>query len=263
MIKPSLFSADIDNSFRSRGCKVSISIDTLNHDPDVDYKVLIQVEPPSVKNLIKPIIKHCPYFDLILAWHPDILRHCPNSRKFIFGDCWVELSTFRNDKKNEISFLTSSKYSTPGHLLRNEIFNLLSSTDTVNGFSIRSIKTPPRLETKNSIFENAKFSIIVENESCPNWITEKLIDCLSTRTIPIYYGCPNVGEYFEEEGILSFSNVEELKSILESLTLHTYDNLKDAVEINYVRSLQYHNFHQRVDKEIDKYVELHGTLIRN
>lgn len=44
-------------------------------------------------------------------------------------------------------------------------------------------KSPPRIPTKDFLFEVAKYHIVVENEQRNNWITEKLIDCLATRTI--------------------------------------------------------------------------------
>ena len=52
-----------------------------------------------------------------------------------------------------------------------------------------------------------QYSIVMENGRYPNWITEKLIDCLLSRTIPIYWGAPNVGEYFDRDGILTFDNI--------------------------------------------------------
>jgi hypothetical protein len=28
-----------------------------------------------------------------------------------------------------------------------------------------------------------------------NWVTEKIVDCVITGTVPIYWGAPNIGEY--------------------------------------------------------------------
>ena len=257
-MKPVVFSQDISDNFIDREQKVSISIDTLNHDATADVKVFLQVEPPSVKDIRSPLIANHQFFDLVLAWHPDILNNCGNSRKFVFGSCWIDFpSECWNNKENEISYLTSNKNFTEGHRVRQSAYAYLQTKrlrHPLNDFSIRCVKTPPRIPNKQSIFKNAKFSVIVENESIPNWITEKLIDCLITKTVPIYWGAPNVGDFFNEDGILSFKNMHELGDIINNLNPEMYDNLKDVIEENYKLSLGYCDLHDRVDQEIDMYL---------
>ena len=261
-IKPILHSVDIDNDFKSREYKVSISIDTSVYEPDSDYKVFIEAESPSIKSEVSSWIKaNYQQFDLVLAFSPDILDVCSNSEKLIFGSCWIDLDTFVSDKKNEISFLTSSKAWTRGHLFRQEVFEYLKRRPSINEFSVRSLRTPPRIETKNEIFENAKFSIVIENDCHPNYLTEKLIDCLATKTIPIYCGSPTVGEYFDLSGIFTFNTIEELEKILDNLTPEIYDNLREVIERNYKLSCDYFDFHKRVDDAIDRSIG-HGAFIR-
>ena len=254
-MKPTLFSQDVSNDFRDREKRVSIAIDSIQVDPSAEVKVFIQLEPPSVKDTRSAIISNQQSFDLILAWHPDILDNCSNARKFVFGSCWIDNpSNCWSNKEEEISFLTSGKSWAPGHKIRQAVYEYLKDKKEINNFSIRSIRTPPRIDSKELIFKNAKFSIIIENESTPNWITEKLIDCFITKTVPIYWGAPNVGEYFDEEGILPFSNLFDLERILNSLNTLPSDEYKDLEEVidkNYNLSLNYCDFHERVDKEID------------
>jgi hypothetical protein len=37
----------------------------------------------------------------------------------------------------------------------------------------------------------------VESSSETEIFTERLIDCLVTKTIPIYWGCPNISDFFD------------------------------------------------------------------
>ena len=182
---------------------VSISTDTTIFNPKAKYKILLQLEPPEVRNTTHNIIRDSKNFDLILSWNEDVIDNCNNAKKFIFGSCWIDHNNFKSDKKNEISFLMSNKSFAPGHKFRHSIWDFLKNYEN-NIFTIKKIKSPPRIESKNIIFENAKFSIIIENVKRKNWITEKLIDCFATKTIPIYYGCPNVGEWFDTNGIITF-----------------------------------------------------------
>ena len=127
----------------------------------------------------------------------------------------------------------------------------LPATNSYNVNNFNGVTTPPRIESKNILFENAKYHVVIENTSRPNWITEKLIDSLATKTIPIYWGCPNVGDFFNEEGILTFNNMDELNTVLNSITPEFYDEMKDVIEENYEKSKEYYNFHERVEREVN------------
>lgn len=255
-MKPILFSQDISNDFIDRDQVVSISHDCFQVFGAADLKVLLQTEPPTVKDLSPAIIANQNLFDLIIAWNPDVLENCSNARKLIFGTCWIDNpSTCWRNKEDEVSFLTSSKSQTPGHQLRQSVYEYLKDKSEINNFSIRSIRTPPRIDNKELIFKNAKFSIIIENESLPNLLTEKLIDCFITKTVPIYWGAPNVGDYFDERGVITFSNLGDLENILKMLTPDRYKELEEVIDKNYNLSLNYCDFHERVDKEITMFLE--------
>ena len=128
--------------------------------------------------------------------------------------------------------------------------------NNINGFNFKRFKTPPRIQSKNILFENAKYHIVVENTSKKNWITEKLIDCFATKTIPIYWGCPNVGEFFNQKGILQFTNMEELGNILNTISPTYYDDMKEVIEENFEKSKEYYDFHKRVEKEINDIINV-------
>jgi len=48
-------------------------------------------------------------------------------------------------------------------------------------------------------------------------MTEKILDCFLTGTIPIYYGCPNVNDVFDINGIYTFKTKDELSVIIENI----------------------------------------------
>ena len=88
-----------------------------------------------------------------------------------------------------------------------------------------------------------------------NWITEKVIDCFATKTIPIYYGAPNIGDFFNKDGIIVFNSIDELNVILNSLPPNFYESKRAAIEENYERSKQYYDFHKRVEGEINNLIK--------
>jgi hypothetical protein len=60
-----------------------------------------------------------------------------------------------------------------------------------------------------------------------------------TGTIPLYYGCPNVGDFFDMNGIIIFESIEELHLILNSLTLELYESKLESVRGNFKRVFNY------------------------
>ena len=49
------------------------------------------------------------------------------------------------------------------------------------------------------------FSIAIENSRNGCYFTEKILDCFTTRTVPIYWGCPDIGDYFDMNVIITFN----------------------------------------------------------
>ncbi len=47
-----------------------------------------------------------------------------------------------------------------------------------------------------------RYSLAVENTSGPDYWTEKIADCFLAWTVPIYYGCTNLEEYFPPESFI-------------------------------------------------------------
>jgi hypothetical protein len=83
------------------------------------------------------------------------------------------------------------------------------------------------------------FSIVVENTIKDYYFTEKLIDCFRTGTIPIYWGCPSIGDFFDLNGIIIFNSIEELNDIIHNLNEELYNSKLNSVIINFNKSKDY------------------------
>ena len=111
------------------------------------------------------------------------------------------------------------------------------------------------IPSKLDALKNHAFSVAIENNTDVNdyYFTEKLTDCLITGTVPIYHGCPNIGEFFDMDGILTFSTQDELDNILKSLSEEKYNSMKVAIENNYKTCLDLCILHN--DDLYDKFFE--------
>ena len=59
-----------------------------------------------------------------------------------------------------------------------------------------------------------------------------------TGTIPIYWGCPSIGDFFDINGIITFNTIDELNIILNSID-GEYEKRIKYININYELSKKY------------------------
>ena len=225
--------------------KVSVSFDNLNTDTLADYNVLVQIEPPTIMNVVNNIPQNKDKFDLILAWHPNVLSKCGNSELFPFGSCWIsEEDRGIHKKTKNLSIIASVKKQTQGHRLRHDIISKRMIDMDVFGNGYKPI------DNKIIALKDYRFSLIIENDNTDNWFTEKIIDCLVTGTIPVFWGCSNIGEFFNTDGFIEFKNLSEFKKLLPKLTKETYDKMLPFIIENFNLSLKYVDFWPRVESVI-------------
>ena len=71
-----------------------------------------------------------------------------------------------------------------------------------------------------------RYSIALENGTSDDYWTEKIADCYLCQTMPIYYGCPNITDYFDAESLISI-DVDDpeasIRVIEEALAENVYE----------------------------------------
>jgi hypothetical protein len=234
---------------------VSINIDNVDVDDSSEFRVLLQSEPPNLWiRFAKMVQDNADKFDLILTYD-DRLLELPNAKEFCAVGSWIN-DDLVLDKKNQISFLMSSKINGDAYHMRFRIMRKFEKLkeNRINNFDINWYRSPPRLPSKDDFFRNAKFNIATENQIMTNMYTEKLLDCFKTYTVPIYYGCTNIEKYFNPKGIIRFNTFEELEHILDNLDPAMYDEMLPYLEENYnlAKPLWGKTIYQRIEDEIEK-----------
>ncbi len=83
------------------------------------------------------------------------------------------------------------------------------------------------IEDKIGTIKNYRFTFCYENsKKTSGYITEKIFDCFSAGTIPVYWGASNVAEYIPKDCFIdreSFQNMEELYFFLKSMPKEEYE----------------------------------------
>jgi hypothetical protein len=184
--------------------------------------------------------------------------------KYIFATSWIKEDDYNNidisSKKFKISSLVGYKNWTSGHNIRQELYQRQQEfTDTSliiyrsnHGTPLRDISNNLLLPDNNKInlFKEFQFSIAIENSQQANYFTEKLVDCLITKTIPIYWGCPNISEYFDTTGWIIFNDLDDLKQKLSLLDDSYYSMYTEVINKNYETAKMYADFYTNVNRAI-------------
>ena len=178
---------------------------------------------------------HCiDQFDFIMTHDEDLLKQFPEkTKKVIFGGCWVDEHNYAvHPKTKNLSMIYSSKNTLDGHRLRHEVADKA-------GFDLFGAGAGNPIDKKEEALIDYRFSVVIENTKRRNYFTEKLLDCFATGTIPVYYGCENISDYFDTEGIITFNCKEEFESLLPTLTKELYDAKLEAVQTNFSKFKEY------------------------
>jgi hypothetical protein len=204
------------------------------------------------------------HYDLILAFDERVLRECSNAVFLTESACsWLPRKWNAIDpigymnyggglvhknpvvmsyepcdvsaKKFAVSFLTSSKNSSQGHKLRQEIYERLP--EHLGDLTVWKHRSPPIVADKRTILEPYQYSIVPENSRHSGYYTEKIMDCFIAKTIPVYWGCTDIGKHFNVEGIVQFTDCDDLLTKLNTLTPEFYQDKHLAVEENFHKAL--------------------------
>lgn len=209
-------------------------------------KILYLCEPNEISKLNRKAVRNKKKFDYIFTHDEDVLRRCPNALLFPFGSSWIRNYKFKR-KPFAVSTVVGAKKRTKGHKLRLKLWKNQNQITIPKFFylshhakgRLKNINNNPLLgKVKNPMFD-CQFHIAIENVRKNNWFTEKLIDCFRTKTVPVYWGCPNIGDFFNSDGILQINSLKNLIDVVNSLTPKTYQDMKTAVKENYRLSEKY------------------------
>ena len=97
------------------------------------------------------------------------------------------------------------------------------------------------------------FSVAIENASYESYFTEKIQDCFATATIPIYYGSPDIGKFFNPKGIITLTDDLDFSTLTADLYYDRIDAVKENLEIVKDFLIQNNNWPYIKTQELDLY----------
>lgn len=185
---------------------------------------------------------------------------------------WIDLKEVPAEKKHEISYLLS--------LARRGMNSFRTSNSFIYHFrkivweSEKKLHLPTKFyvsnwdihkypkdmreralptDSKKWIF-GSQFTIAIENTKQENYFSEKLLGPFLALCVPIYIGCPNIKDYFDERGMFIAKDPEDVIQIAQSLTPETYKKMLPYLLENKKRAEKFINLE---DKYIDEFYAHH------
>jgi alpha(1,3/1,4) fucosyltransferase len=79
---------------------------------------------------------------------------------------------------------------------------------------------------KTEFLRSYKFNIAFENASIPGYTTEKLVEPMQARCLPIYWGNPRIGEEFNAASFLNYGDFPSEEALIEEIIALDRDQAK-------------------------------------
>lgn len=242
---------------------IEIFVDRLPDTPKNNGVIrIIQIqESHNIRRIIDFIQNNQDKYDYVFTYLDELLKTNNKAIKFLCINTWIENYSYPNKKFGVSSLVGGKNFSELlGHSLRHELrkrqeeikikkyfFSSTHGTDNDADYN-----TNPILGDKKDPLFDTMFHIVIENNSINNMFTEKLIDCFQTKTIPIYWGAPNINEYFNIKGMFIAKNIDEIIYICNNLTKENYENMKQYIDENYNNSMAYLTHTQILDRKLNE-----------
>jgi hypothetical protein len=222
-----------------------------------DINILVLQEPNEYFGLHDYAIINQKIFNVIYTWNYKLLNICNNTFPLFFGSTWIkpEHYNIEYDKKLQVSHLCGILNKTYGHSLRHELlfreFEILTDTKFYRTYGDR-FNMDTVSQDKVDVFGNSMYGVAIENSNTHNYFTEKLTDLFLLKTIPIYWGCSNIGDFFDVEGIIQVQNVDDIIKKANKLDINYYNERKEVINKNWLMAKDYLDYEKRIVNKIEE-----------
>ena len=235
------------------------------------FKVLfLSGEPAPLRLPVDKVRYLAPHFDLVVSSDRSLMD-LPNAAFFIYGDPWVNTVPPRKDFS--LSFLYSpGNQAWDGYLLRDAVWPERHRIGVPKQFWYTRKNVPGAYKVapeerapvyshadKAPLFESM-FALAIENVREADYFSEKILDAFQTFTVPLYYGCPNIGDYFDLDGIILVQDRDELLAHANALTPQRYWDCMPAMVENKRRAQTYQGGLRRLGRLIEDFARQRGLV---
>lgn len=221
-----------------------------NTDMGATNAIALLVEPRAIiPGTYTWIEENYEKFRYVFTFDNALLK-LPNAKLLIYGQITAEFPD--TPKAKAISMVASNKDFCEGHRNRQMVASVLSDRiDTYGRFNGGGYCND------NEYLAEYMFNVAMENSSDGHYFTEKICNCLASRVVPIYWGCPQIDKYFDMDGIIYCHTPAEVIEAVDRVLVdpaREYAKRSQAIE----RNLQ---LVQRYRRYADLFLNTYGGLL--
>ena len=209
-----------------------------NFDRYNGVKVAMLVEPRAINPAIYHFIENNHNkFHKVFTYDKSLVEEFDNVEFYPHCGCWIKTEDHKIYEKTKLlSFIASNKIQTVGHRFRHSILSVFEKNKIEIANFGRGYNT---IEYKLDALKDFAFSLVIENSKIDYYFSEKLIDSFITGTVPIYWGCPSIGDFFNLDGMIIFDDIDDLLNKINTLSLDKYQSMLPAIQDNFERAKKY------------------------
>ena len=156
---------------------------------------------------------------------------------------YKELGVEISNKKSEV--LNSADIIIQLGLLSDEDLSNLKDNQTFIG-----VLNP--FTNKEDGLKSFMYSIVIENIKENDYFTEKIVDSCLCNTVPIYWGAPNISDYFDIRGMIICDSLDEIMDALKKINSDDYNSRKKWIHKNKLKAISHADYIKRAAEVILK-----------
>ena len=191
-------------------------------------KVALLIEPRTIQPTIYEWVEqHHDEFDLIFT-HDEAILFYDNAYPIFFAQ-WYK--SYDVPKTKNISMVCSDKIMCEEHKARQQLADTLQNRVDHYGM-YRGGRRCDYYECRAEYM----FEVVVDNNWTGHWVSEKLMNPLASKTIPIYLGGKHLPDWIEKRGIIIAKNIYDIPRIVDEILKHpeeSYNKRKQWVDKNF------------------------------
>lgn len=209
----------------------------------------IMVEPRAIyPDIYDWLERNYQRFKYVFTFDSKLLE-LPNAKLLIYGQITDE---YPDQKTKDISMVASNKDFCDGHKNRQRVARALhKEIDTYGRFDGGDFCSA------RDFLSGYRFSVAMENFYDGYYFTEKICNCFASKIVPIYLGCPHIGEFFDERGIVICNSPDDVINKTRQILLdpvHEYNVRKNFIENNFKTVQKYRSYSKL-------FLETYGQLL--
>jgi Glycosyltransferase family 10 (fucosyltransferase) C-term len=193
---------------------------------------IVVAEPASVHRRIFRRLRFLHgRFRHVLTRDKLFLTIIPNGAHFNFVNSWItDPAAAEMPKTRNISIIASARNHLDGHRLRHAVIKRLKADGAAVDILGRGYQP---FENKAEGLAPYRFSIVIENTREQGYFTEKLLDAFLCKTVPVYWGAPDITGNFDAAGMVICGSLEEIAAAVKKAGAADYEARAGAVARNY------------------------------